>query len=106
VGARQLLCGAAHDVVGAADAARWLEALLVLDFKSVDGAAFAITQIARATGDRARDLPVDLRERVAARLERAGALPGWPAMVRDVVALSVDDEAQAWGEALPIGLRL
>ena len=74
--------------------------------KTADGAAFALAQLARATGDRARDLDSDRRELIAGRLEKAGAPAAWAQMVRDVVILSVDDEAAAWGEALPVGLRL
>jgi hypothetical protein len=38
-------------------AGRWLEAVLASDWKKVEPAAFAATQIARLTGDRSRDLP-------------------------------------------------
>ncbi len=106
VGARQPLAGAANDVVAADVAARWTDRLLELDLKAADGAAFALAQLARATGDRARDLDSDRRELIAGRLEKAGAPAAWAQMVRDVVILSVDDEAAAWGEALPVGLRL
>ena len=93
-------------LVAADVAARWTDRLLELDLKTADGAAFALAQLARATGDRARDLDSDRRELIAGRLEKAGAPAAWAQMVRDVVILSVDDEAAAWGEALPVGLRL
>ena len=106
VAARQPLVGAAHDVVSASDAARYADKLLELDLKVADGAAFALAQVARATGDRARDLDSVTREKIAVRLDKSGAPAAWSQMVRDVVALSADDEAAAWGEALPVGLRL
>ncbi len=106
VAARQPLVGAAHDVIGPNDAARYADKLLALDLKTADGAAFALAQIGRVTGDRARDLAPEQREKIAARLEKGGAPPAWSQMVRDIVILSADDEAAAFGEALPVGLRL
>ncbi|HEY1097550.1 MAG TPA: Hsp70 family protein [Myxococcota bacterium] len=106
VGARQPLAGTTSDVVAVDDAARWTDKLLELDLKTSDGAAFALAQIARATGDRSRDLDVERREKIAARLDKAGSPPAWAQMIRDVVVLSDADEAAAWGEALPVGLRL
>jgi hypothetical protein len=54
IGARQSLYGSAHQVIPAETAGHWLQALLALDWKKVEPAAFAATQIARLTGDRAR----------------------------------------------------
>ena len=62
--------------------------------------------LARATGDRARDLPEELRLQVADRLERAKAAPSWVAMVRAPVALAAADEQRVFGESLPAGLKL
>lgn len=106
LGARQPLVGAAQDVVSAVDASAWCERLLELDLNGTDGAPFALAQIARLTGDRARDLDGALRERISARLAKAKAPEAWQKMVLEVVPLSADDEAAAFGEALPVGLRL
>ena len=57
IGARQSLYGSAHQVVLPEVAGRWLEAVLAVDWKKVEPAAFAATQLARLTGDRSRDLP-------------------------------------------------
>jgi molecular chaperone DnaK (HSP70) len=106
IGARQPLYGSAHQVVPPEVAGQWLEALLAIDWKAVEPAAFAATQIARMTGDRARDLPEDLRERVLARLAAMKASAHWIAQVRNVVELGKADERRAFGESLPAGLRL
>ncbi len=106
LGARVPLAGSAHDVVAPADVTRWIDKILEHDLKTADGAAFALAQMARRTGDRSRDVEAAARDRVAARLEKAGVNPSWVEMVREVVTLSADDEAVAWGEALPVGLRL
>ena len=87
-------------------AGRWLEALLALNWKKVEPAAFAATQIARLTGDRSRDLPAEIREKLLARLRTANALASWIDQVTNVVELDRADQGRAFGESLPAGLRL
>ena len=57
------------------------------------------------SGDRSRDLPPDLREQVARRLDAARAPASWAAMVRDAVQLDEADQRRSFGEALPPGLK-
>lgn len=106
LGARHLLAGSAHDVVPASVAAEWAEKVLNADLKSAEGAVFALAQLGRVTGDRTRDLDESLRRRMAERLEKAGAAAHLVQAVRERVEWTSDDEAQAFGEALPPGLRL
>ncbi|CAN5917058.1 Hsp70 family protein [soil metagenome] len=105
-GARQPLFGSAHNVVPAETAARWLSAILALDWRKVEPAAFAATQIARRTGDRSRDLPDALRAAVVERLEAIHAPARWIEMVREVVELDEGDTRRAFGDSLPAGLKL
>lgn len=104
LGARLPVYGAAHRVVSAETAAEWAGVLLALDPKKHDGARFALTQLARKTGDRSRDLDDALRARVLTALTDAPA--SWRQLVADVVQLSTDDEARALGDTLPAGLTL
>lgn len=106
LGARQPFAGSAHDVVPAGAAVRWVEKLLALDWKKAEGAAFAAACIARLTGDRERDLPEEVREAVAARLESTGSPVAWIQMVREVGEVSIQDEMRVFGDTLPTGLRL
>ncbi len=106
LGSRQPFHGSAHDVVPKEQAETWLERLLSLNLKREDGASFAAAQIARFTGDRARDLDEALREQVAIRLEQEGAPKAWIRMVREIVDLSEQDERRVFGDTLPVGLRL
>jgi hypothetical protein len=80
--------------------------VLASDWKKVEPAAFAATQIARLTGDRTRDLPEDAREATLARLATINASASWVAQVRTVIELDKADERRAFGESLPAGLRL
>ena len=105
LGARVPLYGSAHTVVPPELAGEWLAALLALDWKAVEPAAFAAAQIARMSGDRARDLPPELREQVAQRLTSARAPASWAAMVREAVPLDEADQRRSFGEALPPGLK-
>ena len=106
IGARQPFYGSAHGVVPPQTAALWLDAILALDWKKIEPAMFAAAQIARMTGDRSRDLPAELRETVARRMESANGPPTWVTMVREVVALDTADTGRVFGEALPAGLKL
>ena len=106
VGARVPVHGASHRVVSPELAETWARALLTAGLTRVDGAPFAVTQLCRRTGDRARDVSEPLRFEVVAALEAAKAPPGWKQMVAEVVALSAADEARALGDTLPAGLTL
>ena len=106
LGARVPVARAAQSAVPPQAAAAWVEKLLELDFRKVDEAPFALAQLARLSGDRARDLDEELRERAARRLEQAGAPPDWPRSLREVQALAEKDEQRVFGEALPLGLHL
>jgi molecular chaperone DnaK (HSP70) len=106
IGARAPFYGSTHGVVPPEVAVVWLDAILALDWKKIDPAAFAAVQIARMTGDRSRDLPDEARAAVVQRLEAMGAAQAWIAMVRETVELDRADEGRVFGETLPAGLKL
>jgi hypothetical protein len=106
VGARQPFHGSAHDVVATPLVEAWLQTLLALDWKKIEPAAFAAAQLARLTGDRARDVDPALQADIERRLAAVGAPPAWLLMVREVVQLDQASEQRLLGEALPPGLKL
>lgn len=106
LGARVPVHGAVHRVVPVEAAEAWVKALLAADPKRHEAAAFAMAQLARKTGDRSRDVSDEVRTQVLARLDALKAPASWSQMVRDVVQLSVADEARALGDTLPLGLEL
>lgn len=106
IGARQPFYGNLDDLVPPDVAASWLDAILALDWRRVEPAAFAAAYIARMTGDRARDLPQALRETVAQRLRQADAPAIWVRMVSETIVLDEATERRVFGEALPPGLKL
>jgi hypothetical protein len=106
IGARQPFYGNLDDLVPADVVATWLDAILELDWRRVEPAGFAAAYLARMTGDRARDLPLALREAIAARLRQVDAPAIWIRMVGEVVALDEATERRVLGETLPPGLKL
>ena len=106
VGARQSFHSSAHEVAPVDAAEAWLGKLLLLDWKKVEPAGFAASQIARMTGDRSRDIGDTMREQVLRRLAATGAPATWATMVREVVELDQASETRMLGEALPPGLKL
>jgi hypothetical protein len=106
LGARVPFYGSAHQVLPRDTAMAWLALALRQDWAKVDTAMFAAAQLARASGDRERDLPEALRLEVATRLERAGAPAAWPTMVREPTVLAEAEERRVFGESLPPGLSL
>jgi hypothetical protein len=106
LGARVPFHASAHCVVPIDTAAAWIDALLALDWKRIEGAAAAAANIARLSGDRARDLPLPLREEVATRLEAMHAPAAWVQRLREVVELDEAGERSVFGESLPVGLKL
>jgi hypothetical protein len=106
LGARSPLHGPADAVVAPDVAARWIERLLSIEWRSPDKAAFPVAQLGRRTGDRARDVPDETRATLAARLR---AVPGGERtarLVEEVVALEAREERVAFGDSLPTGLKL
>jgi molecular chaperone DnaK (HSP70) len=106
LGARTPIYGSAHKVVDPAKATEWLEVLLQPDLSKTEGTLFAAVQLARLTGDRARDLEQTVRSRVIAALEAAGSPASWCRMLTEVVSMESTDKARALGDTLPVGLQL
>jgi hypothetical protein len=106
LGARVPFHGSVHDVVRRDFALAWLEQLLALDWQAVTPAAFAAAQLARLSGDRERDIPLDVRELVIERLRKEKAPVKWVAMLQTVTELDSADASLVFGESLPPGLRL
>jgi molecular chaperone DnaK (HSP70) len=106
LGARVPVAGAAHRAVPPDVAGEWLDLLLGADLRANAEAPFAVAQLARLAGDRARDVDEPLRERAAASLTRIGAPEDWARAIREVRPLGEKDEQRIFGEALPLGLHL
>jgi molecular chaperone DnaK (HSP70) len=106
LGARVPAYASVHHVVAAHVAERWLDHLLREKWDAVPAAMAAAVQIARRTGDRARDIGDRARQEVDRRLVAAGADAESLRVVREVVEIAERERVAFFGDALPLGLRL
>jgi len=102
--ARVPLYGSIHNTVDPEKAAQWLDVLLEAHSRNTEGALFAIVQLARMSGDRARDLDDTFRLRALDALRSSGAPESWQRMLLEVVTMESADQARAFGDTLPAGL--
>lgn len=107
IGARVPVAGSAHNVVPPEQAEKWLEQVCAQDWKTTEGAALCAAQLARFTGDRARDVPDKWRARVSRMLGDIEADQALIDMVETgVVPDASDTSAAIMGDALPAGLTM
>jgi molecular chaperone DnaK (HSP70) len=104
-GARQPSYGPLNNVVPAATAVRWIDALLNLK-ELIPEAAVAVSQIGALTGDPARDVPAEARDRAIQRLSSAGVPSELVEPLQKVVPVSGVAASRSFGDPLPEGLRL
>ena len=105
LGGRVPLYGPLDRLVPADVAAGWLERLLELDLSGPE-ATFACVQLGRLTGDRARDVPAELRAKALARLSATGVDPRSLRPLEAVVESEVRTQAEFYGDSVPFGLVL
>jgi hypothetical protein len=65
-----------------------------------------LVQLARKTGDRFRDLPVEARDAALEWLDQAAAPAHYRQLVAEGGRLEGEEEAAVFGEALPLGIQL
>ncbi len=109
LGARAPLYAQAESALPRSVAERWLGVLLGRAFtgeRETADAIFALSELARVTGDRARDVSDDLRAAVLERLLALGAQGEAVAPVREYHERALAEQSAALGDALPVGLRL
>jgi hypothetical protein len=104
-GARVPQYGPLNDLVPVDVAEAW--ARQVIDIESADdGAAFAVVQLTRRTGDRYRDVSDELRQRVLDWLAARAAPAHYLELVREGGHLQADEQRIVFGDALPRGLSI
>jgi molecular chaperone DnaK (HSP70) len=108
-GARVPLYGPANTVVPPSIAERWAQAHLDREFapgRESRDAIFALAQLGRMAGDRARDVSDSIRARILDRLEKLGADESILQPVRTLHEIAAEQQTEALGDTLPVGLRL
>lgn len=104
--ARQPLAANAHLVMPPSAVQEFLDATLEQDWRKNETAMFAAVQMARMTGDLARDLPDATRTLVLEKMRSSGAPERWIKLVEEVVAMQAEDQQRSLGDSLPSGLVL
>jgi molecular chaperone DnaK (HSP70) len=104
--ARSLVHGPANAVIATGTVSPWIEKILGSEWQRSGAVALAVAQMARRTGDRARDVDEALRDRVVARLESAEESRSLARWVREVTEIDAREQALVMAESLPAGLRI
>jgi len=106
LGAREPLYGPIDRVVPAEEVVRWIETLLARSRPHNKAVEPALTQMARLTGDRKRDLDPAVRHAVIAWLKKAAVAEKLIRPLEEVVPVSEEEETAVFGESLPPGIIL
>jgi len=106
LGARVPLYGPLNAVVPASAVKAWLAKIMTWEWPEPDKAAFPLAQLARRTGDRARDLDDATRTQLAAQLRLMPGGERAAVLVEQIVELEAREERVALGDTLPAGLRM
>lgn len=106
LGSRAPAYASVHHVVRTRVAEEWLDHLLREKWAEVATAPRAGMQLARVTGDRARDVSEALRDRTAKALEAVRADPEWVRAVREHCPVLDRERAEFFGDEIPVGLFL
>lgn len=105
LGSRVPLYGPLNRVIGVERVETWLQRLLKADIKE-PALVVAVLQLARKTDDRYRDISDSLRSRVLTWMQQQNAPPHAVELVRIGGQLTLEEQGQMFGDALPKGLRL
>ncbi len=106
IGARSPFHGSMENIVSRETAERWLDALLKGKWSNPKYAGYTVTQLARKTDDRVRDIDEDLRSRIMEKLSQYDWSEHFIHQLTEVVALKMEDEKKIFGESLPAGLYI
>ena len=106
IGARELLYGPADRVIPPAEIRSWIEALVTVNWSNPAPAGQALLQLARKTGDRARDVDPAVVERVRHWLSGHGFAEEQLRILSEVIPLRKQETSAIFGEDLPSGLIL
>jgi molecular chaperone DnaK (HSP70) len=105
IGARIPVYGSLHHVVPTRHVEDWLDHLLREKWEDLPTAPNSAVQMARLTGDRARDVNDNLRQTLCLRLERLGTPSEQWRPLRELVEVADKERVERFGEELPVGLR-
>ena len=106
-GARAPIYGPLDRLIPSAEAVNWVQKLLALKLTPGESLAHALVHLARTTGDRARDVPEEIRDAVLVCLASVPSPDRYRELLLDPEShLRPDEQNWVFGETLPAGLVL
>ncbi len=105
-GARSLLYGPADRVVGPEEVSRWIDSILKITWANSRPVGIALTQMARRTGDRTRDVDEQVIRRILQWMNQDKYFGPYQRYLKEVVPMERQEESAIFGESLPAGLVL
>lgn len=109
IGGRVPLYGPANLVVPPTKVEEWLDTLLWVEISETSlkhERDFAVTQLARMSGDRGRDIDPAMRDRVIEHLSKTESPAHWVDAIKEVTQLDRSEQTKLFGDALPVGLTM
>ena len=105
LGSRTPVYGPLNTTVPREQVEQWMAKLLTTG-GNASAMSTTIVQLARYTGDRHRDLSIDIRSQAARHLESLNASPQAIELVMTGGSLTREQETAVFGESLPLGIRI
>ena len=106
IGAREPLYAPVDRVVPPAEVRQWLSRMMDANWRNPRPVLAAMCQMARRTGDRARDLPRDFLQNLVAWMRDRGADDSLIEPLENVIPVRKREQDLIFGERLPAGLIL
>jgi molecular chaperone DnaK (HSP70) len=106
LGARELLYGPVDCVVSASEAASWIDAILVTNWRNPKPAGEALSQLARLTADLKRDVAPEILEKCIAWLKSYEWSEPCLARLKEVIPIAPQEQSVLFGESVPSGIVL
>jgi len=104
IGARELLYGSADRVLPPEEAASWIRTLLAERWRNPKPVGSALIQMARKTGDRARDIEPGVMDQLIDWLSGYDFFQPQIKILKEVVPIGRQEGSTIFGEELPSGL--
>ncbi len=106
LGAREPLYGPIDRVISAADTASWAEEILQKPWHNPKPVGTALSQMARLTGDRKRDLNAEVLDQIIAWLRPHDWADPCIKLLEEIVPMARQEENTLFGDSVPPGIVL
>jgi hypothetical protein len=106
LGSRIPFSSGVHNVLSGDIISGWVEEILKMEWNDRDAVSFCLSNIARYTGDRKRDIDFVMRDVILKKMRKEKSSEPYILPIETIIEVKSEDKTMLFGEALPIGLRL